>query len=175
MSRYEELVKAFGRGEHESYVSLERHEEFARKLLSGIQSNFEIPRDQLHLYPLTPNAPLEEEGLRNALGLQKDGWFGVGFRFDFESPNTSLPVKVRCLIRFRRYEEGHCWLVQVSPDGGERAVRDSHDTQDLQSVYEELFWSLHRGLERIGRPPEPQREGMPPVGFDLEALAPPRS
>ena len=62
MSRYEELVKAFGRGEHESYVSLERHEEFARKLLSGIQSNFEIPRDQLHLYPLTPNAPLEEEG-----------------------------------------------------------------------------------------------------------------
>jgi hypothetical protein len=65
--------------------------------------------------------------------------------------------------------------VQVSPDGGERAVRDSHDTQDLQSVYEELFWSLHRRLERIGRPPEPQREGVPQVGFDLEVLAPPRS
>lgn len=175
MSRYEELVKAFGRGEHESYVSLERHEGFAGKLLSGIQSNFEIPRDQLHLYPLTPNAPLEEEHLRDALGLQRDGWFGVGFRFDFESPNTSLPVKVRCLIRFRRYEQGDCWLVQVSPDGGERAVRDSHDTQDLQSVYEELFWSLHRGLERIGRPPEPRREGVPRVGFDLEALAAPRS
>jgi len=173
MSRYEELVKAFGREEHESYVSLERHEEFARNLLSGIQSNFEIPRDQLHFYPFSPKAPLEEEGLpRDALGLQRDGWFGVGFMFDFESPNTSLPVKVRCLIRFRRDEEGDCWLVQVSPEGGERAVRDS---QDLQPVYEELFWSLHRGLEQIGRPPVPQREGVPRVGFDFEALAPPRS
>jgi hypothetical protein len=107
MTRFEDLVAAYGRREHDGYMELEEHQQCAERLFRGIEQIAEVPVDAMHSVPLDPaNAPHPHSHMGGV-----GDWFQITFRFVFESPNTRLPVILGIRLSLRR--ERDRWAVKL--------------------------------------------------------------
>jgi hypothetical protein len=155
MTKFDEVVAAFGAREHAGHVMRQEIEDCALKLYRMFRQVGGVAGSEVTPVPLS-----EGRGAlpNDYLGFV-DGWLHLRFQLEFASPNTQLPCSIILLVRMRQ-ERGQT-VVKFYEDG--RPIPFSCDDEGLRSVCEQLYDEIIAWLRR-----EPSLEDVPHVGFHRE-------
>ena len=161
MSRFDDIVAAYGRREHAGHLLDHEHEQCATKLYDRIRTLAFIP-DGARIRP----APIDEEKGGLWFGFM-DHWYHLRFLFEFVSPNTSLQRGINVRLRLRKEHDGR-WAIRFYQDDKSRYF-DPTSQESIDGICEDLFQAIITWLDfRPSYDLGERLTDLPQIGFHGE-------